>query len=133
MIEFDNGPLDYFSRRMKFTPTSSRDAELGAMFQTAKPLIFTANMLEDMGFKVDAPIVMVTDSKSGLETITNAGATKNSIHLDRWMHYLRELYMKGKIKPVLTTTEFMRADMMTKVVDRKKFLYCRKMIMNLRE
>ena len=118
---------------MKFKPLSSRDAEMGAMFMLSKPLIFSMNMLEDMGFEVKAPVAMVSDSKSGVDTIVNPGATKNSIHLDRWMHFVRELYLKGRIKMLLTTTDLMRADDKTKIVERKKFLYCRKMTMNLKE
>ena len=100
----------------------------------AKELIFTANIEEDMTGKAPpAPLVLITDNKAAYDVIRNHGATKNTVHVERWMMYVRELYIKGKIDIVLVPTEIMRADDKTKIVDRKKFEYCRKMTMNLKE
>ena len=74
---------------------------------------------------------MVTDSKAANDTVVNAGATKHTVHFERWLHYARRLHMMNVIKSVLTGTDNMRADDKTKVVDKKKFLMCRRETMNL--
>ena len=61
----------------------------------------------------------------------NAGATKHTIHFERWLHFARSLQLRNVIKSVLVGTDDMRADDKTKVVDKKKFLMCRRTTMNL--
>ena len=53
------------------------------------------------------------------------GATKRTVHFDRWLHFARELYLRNKIKIYLTGTENMIADIFTKALDKTKFLKCR--------
>ena len=59
------------------------------------------------------------------------GATKRTLHFDRWLHFARELYLHNAIKIFLTTTDNMMADMFTKAVDKTAFLRCRAYVMNL--
>ena len=96
-----------------------------------KELMFIREILVDMGHPPEGPSISVTDSKSGLDTVVNAGATKHTAHFERWLHYARSLQLKQRIKGVLVTTELMRADDKTKVVDKKKFEMCRRETMNL--
>ena len=133
-VEIDDGPAAWISRALKFTPLNTCEAEWAQLVAMAKELIFTANIEEDMTGKAPpAPLVLITDNKAAYDVIRNHGATKNTVHVERWMMYVRELYIKGKIDIVLVPTEIMRADDKTKIVDRKKFEYCRKMTMNLKE
>ena len=46
---------------------------------------------------------------------------------------MRDLTLRKIIVIELISTELMRADDKTKVLDKKKFLYCRKMTMNIPE
>ena len=102
------------------------------MVVMAKEAEFSANVYEELtGMKMIGPCVFVTDSKSGIDTIKNAGATKHTVHFERWLHYVRDLYLRGKIKFVLVTDDKMRADYLTKVVDKKKMEFCRRHQMNL--
>ena len=80
---------------------------------------------------MSCPLVMVTDSKAGRDTVMNAGATKHTVHFERWLHFARSLQLRNIIKTVLITTDLMRADDKTKVVDKKKFEMCRRETMNL--
>lgn len=63
--------------------------------------------------------------------MVNAGATKHTVHFERWLHFARALQLKGAVKAVLIGTDLMRADDKTKVVEKKKFYYCRRSTMNL--
>ena len=76
-------------------------------------------------------IASITDSKSAYDVVKNPGATKRTVHFDRWLHFARELYLRNAMKPFLTTTDKMMADVFTKAVDKTTFFRCRKYVMNL--
>ena len=89
------------------------------------------DLVEDLGEKIVGPTVMVTDSKSGCDVVVNPGATKHTVHFERWLHWARSLQLRKIIKSVLVGTDLMRADDKTKVVDKTKFAMCRRTTMNL--
>ena len=105
--------------------------EIGAMIMMLKEGMFCILVLEDMHVFMTHIFDVLTDNQSGRDTVVNQGATKGSIHFERWQYYARELYLQQKIKPILVSTEAMRADDKTKVVHKSKFMFCRKMTMNL--
>ena len=72
-----------------------------------------------------SPIHSITDSKSAYDVIRNPGATKRTVHFDRWLHFAREMALRNKIEVFLTDTHTMMADFFTKPVDKTKFLKCR--------
>ena len=116
---------------MKFKAMSTWQGELGAMVLMAKETIFFREVLPDMGEEINKPTPMLTDSKSANDTVENAGATKTSVSLERWFHFARDLVLRGKIRSILIGTNDMMADDKTKAVDRKKFMICRRVQMNL--
>ena len=63
---------------------------------------------------LDGPVCGVTDNKGAYDVVRNPGATKRTVHFDRWLHFARELYLHNAIKIFLTTTDNMMADMFTK-------------------
>ena len=101
------------------------------MVLMAKETIFFREVLPDMGEEINKPTPMLTDSKSANDTVENAGATKTSVSLERWFHFARDLVLRGKIRSILIGTNDMMADDKTKAVDRKKFMICRRVQMNL--
>ena len=57
------------------------------------------------------------------------GATKRTLHFDRWLHFARELCLANKMEIFLVGTDIMMADGFTKPVDKTKFLKCRDYIL----
>ena len=50
---------------------------------------------------------------------------KLAVHVERWLMFARDLYLRKRFSMNLVPTIKMMADLMTKVVDRDKFLKCR--------
>ena len=88
-------------------------------------------ILEDMGIKVSKPILL-TDSKAAFDSIKSPSVTKKSVHLERWLQYAREQFLRDVYHMLLVSTHNMMADGMTKVVDREKFFKCCAYMMNLK-
>ena len=132
-VEYYFGTVSYVSRMLKFKPLSSAEQEVAAMMVMLKEGMFVMRVGEDMGVKLKSVPQLMTDSKSGRDIVVNPGVTKHTVHFERWLHYVREAYLRKKINIVFVPTDKMRADDKTKVVYKSKFEYCRKFQLNLSE
>ena len=74
-------------------------------------------------------VAAITDNKAARDVIKCPGATKRTLHFDRWLHFARELVLRNKAEIFLTPTDNMMADGFTKPVDKTKFLKCRDYLM----
>ena len=129
-VEKNNAAVSWFARKPKFVADSTCMAELSVIVAGIKEGQFCALIEEDMGNTV--PILhVISDSKSAIDIIKNPGVTKRSAHYDRWLHYGRDQFLKGRVKLFLTKTDNMMADNLTKVTDRDKFFKCRNYQMNI--
>ena len=86
---------------------------------------FDAQVCEFAGARLEAPTASITDNKAAVDVIRYPGATKRTLHFDRWLHFARELYLRNKIEMFLAGTDDMMADGFTKPVDKTKFFKCR--------
>ena len=130
-VHWRNGPLCWLSRNVKMPPQSSCESEIAALVMLLKEGMFVKQLLDFLDVVLDGPVCSVTDNKGAYDVVRNPGATKRTVHFDRWLHFARELYLHNAIKIFLTTTDNMMADMFTKAVDKTAFLRCRAYVMNL--
>ena len=93
-------------------------------------MLVTRDVLTHMGENIKRPSFIVTDSKAVYDLMANAGASKHNIPFEHWLH-VRTLQLRGVIEPALVSAVDMQADDKTKVVDKNKFIMCRRAIMNL--
>ena len=80
-IRWRGAAVAWISRKLKFIPLSTCEAEVAAMCIMLKEGLFVKGILEDL--KVDVAgkkMAMITDSKSGMDVVKNPGVTKHSVH-----------------------------------------------------
>ena len=130
-VEWRNGAIAWASRKMKFVPLSTCQAELAMINMMLKEAICATHILEDMGMKMTVPHV-VNDGKSAIDTVKNPGMTKKSTHFERWLQFARDLYLKKQVHMFACKTDLMMGDNMTKVTDKTKFFACRNYQMNIK-
>ena len=92
---------------------------------------FAAQICDFVGGNLKAPSACITDNKAACDVIKYPGATKRTVHFDRWLHFARELYLLNKIQVYLVSTDVMHADGFTKPVDKTKFLKCRDYLLSV--
>ena len=68
-----------------------------------------------------------------MDVIKYPGATKRTVHFERWLHYARDQHMRHRMTIFLVGTDQMMADGFTKALDKTKFIKCRDYIMRLTE
>ena len=90
---------------------------------------FVQQICNFLDVKLSAPSACITDNKAAVDVIKYPGATKRTVHFDRWLHFARELSLRNRITVVHAGTDLMMADIFTKPVDKTKFLKCRDYIM----
>jgi hypothetical protein len=131
LIDWRNAALVWISRKLKFVPLSSCEAEVGALVVMLKELLFVVQLLDFFEVKLEGASPAITDNKAAHDVVRCPGATKRTAHFDRWLHFARELVLRGTVEVFLTGTFNMPADMYTKPLDKTGFLRCRKYNMNL--
>ena len=129
-VQYRNGPLMWTSRKVKFVPLSSCEVEVYGVVMLLKEAELAAQVIEFLGGSIKAKTAVVTDNKAARDVIKCPGATKRTVHFDRWLHFARDMVLKNKTEIFFAPTELMMADGMTKALDKTKFLKCRDYIMS---
>ena len=129
-VQYRNGPLAWIARKAKFVPLSSCEIEVFAVVMLLKEAEFASQVIEFLNTPLDQKVASITDNKSARDVIKCPGATKRTVHFDRWLHFAREHVLMNKAEIFFTPTEDMMADGFTKALDKTKFLKCRDYMMS---
>ena len=93
VIYFAGGPIAFTSKRIKVVAKSSAEAEYAAAAYTCMELTFVRNILGDLGYPVQAPVVICVDNKAAVDICKSLGVTKRSKHFTDAIHYFRRCYL----------------------------------------
>ena len=84
-------------------------------------------MLDDLG--IDQNLLKINcDSMSAIYLVKNQVYHARTKHIDVRFYFIREILDEGDFELVKVHTKGNPADMLTKVVSRVKFTYCKKML-----
>ena len=131
-VQWRNGPVSWLCRKAKFVAQSSCEIEVFGMVMLMKEAEFADQVCKFLGAGIGGPMAAVTDNKAARDVVKCPGATKRTVHFDRWLHFARELTLRNKAEVFLAGTDDMMADGFTKPVDKTKFLKCRQYLMSSR-
>ena len=129
-VQWRQGPVSWISRKAKFVPQSSCEVEVFGVVLVLKEGEFVTQIADFVDAGLASPVAAITDNKAARDVIKYPGATKRTVHFDRWLHFARELHLRNKVEIFLCGTDDMMADGMTKPVDKTKFLKCRNYILS---
>jgi hypothetical protein len=129
-IQWANGPISWMARKAKFIPQSSCESEVFGAVMVLKEAEFAAQVI---GFLIDClemPTAALIDNKAAYDVIRYPGATKRTVHFNRWLHFARSLCLLNKVEMFQVSTDDMMGDIFTKALDKTKFIKCRDYIMS---
>ena len=119
-IYLANGPIAYSSKSLK-SADSSCEAEYAAANMCAREVYFQRGCLEDLDKDINGPILQLTDNTSAIDVVHNLGATANTKHYKRAIHWIRTEQQDNRIMLKHCDTEDMDADIFTKPLPPKRF------------
>ncbi len=116
------GPIAWKANKQNTVTTSSTEAELLALSQTAKEAIFVSRLLKALMLELDKPLVIECDNTQTLRLVTEESmklATKLR-HVDIHNHWLRQEHAEKRVLFQWTATKNMMADGLTKALPRQR-------------
>lgn len=122
VMKLFGGAITWKANKQDTVTTSSTEAELLALSQTAKELIFTGRLLKDLGLQLPTPLTIECDNKQTIRLIV-AEAAKLSTklrHIDIHRHWLRQEYAQNRVNITWVPTRDMIADGLTKALGKEK-------------
>jgi hypothetical protein len=117
------GPIAWRANKQDTVTTSSTEAELLALSQTAKEAIFISRLFKAMTLRLHEPLVIDCDNTQTLRIIREdkAKLTTKLRHVDIHQHWLRQEYSMKRVLFEWKPTKEMIADGLTKALSRQKF------------
>lgn len=111
------------AHKQKGVTKCSTFAEYTAMSEAVTEILFTRNLLsETFDIEFIKPIRIYEDNSGAVAIAKFRNFTKNSKHIEVQYHYINENYEKGIIDIVKIESSKNLADMLTKSLDKVKFV-----------
>lgn len=124
------GPIAWRASKQTTVTTSSTEAELLALSETAKEAIFASRMLNELDVQIDNPLTIQCDNTQTIRLLTEDSAklTTKLRHVDIHRHWLRQEYQGDRIRLNWVPSAEMVADVMTKSLSRQRHLAFQEML-----
>ena len=110
------GPISWQSRLQTSVALSSTEAEYMAASAATQEAMWQARLLEQLGMRVELPIVLYEDNKSAIMFADHPGDHRTTKHIDTRKKFAREAQINGITKLVYVPTAEQLADGMTKAL-----------------
>ena len=117
-----------FSKLQPITAQNSAEAEVVAMVETGKHVIFNVNLCKEMRLPLQLPVKMLTDSASGIEIVHTTKNNARSKHIDLRFFTIREWIEEGIVELEWISKEKQLADVFTKPLGKNLFTRFRSML-----
>jgi hypothetical protein len=117
------GPIAWRANKQDTVTTSSTEAELLALSQTAKEAIFISRLFKAMTLKLNEPLIIDCDNTQTLRLIKEdtAKLITKLRHVDIHQHWLRQEHAMKRVIFRWKTTKDMLADGLTKALPKQRF------------
>jgi len=126
-----NAPFAVSSRAQSDVATCPMTAEYYSASNACKNIVFYRQLLVELGWSSTAPVLLILDNKTAISLVQAPQVSVKSRHIEQHYHYIRDLYSKQVLFIEHVPAADMRADVLSKVLPRAKFLRCRACLFNV--
>lgn len=125
VVKMGNNLISWKSRKQTLVAMSTCEAELIALCEGTREVIWLRNMLNSLEItdEHDVP-VMHTDSKAAMDWIHKNNVTNRTKHVNRIYYFIRDEVKNKRLQIQHVHTEHMEADILTKGLPLDKHLFC---------
>ena len=123
MMLLCGGSIAWRATKQSTVTTSTTEAELLAVSETAREAMFMARLLKALDKKLDSAMTIQCDNQQTVGLLTKENTVLNTRlrHVDIHHHWLRQEVQRQHIQIIWIKTAKMVADGMTKALPRLKF------------
>ena len=132
-IMWQGATISWGSTKQASTSLSSCKAEIYALSEGAKDLVYFRKLLTGLGVPPAGPSACATDNQGARDLSYNPEHHNRSKHIERRHFFIRDMVEAQEIVVPLVNTNDNDADFLTKPLPPKRFKFLRRKIMNLRE
>jgi transposase InsO family protein len=118
LLQWHGSSVQWGSKLQSSVAVSTAEAEYIAMATAVKEALWLKNLLSD--FDIDGPMQILNDNSAALSIANNPMCAKRAKHIDTQWHFVRDRISKGDIIVQYCPTEFMVADILTKILPEQK-------------
>ena len=117
------GPVSWRANKQDTVTTSSTEAELLALSQTAKETICLARLLKALSLELDEPLTIECDNRQTIRLLVEESIKLQTKlrHVDIHSHWLRQEVQGGTIRITWQESKKMVADGLTKALGKALF------------
>ena len=117
------GPVAWRANKQDTVTTSSTEAELLALSQTAKETIYLSRLLTALSLELDEPLIIECDNRQTIRLLVEQSMKLQTKlrHVDIHSHWLRQEVQRGSITITWQDTKKMIADGLAKALGKAIF------------
>ena len=130
-LMYNNGIVDWSSKRANLIPDSSMEAEQGVASRAVKATLFARMLLAANGRDTSKNTPLIGDNKAFFEAVSQEGATVRTRYFERALMLVKRVVLLLLVAPFLVSTDYMVADIFTKATDKGTFFKMRNYMMNV--
>lgn len=120
VIRLNKNPIAWRSGKQKTIALSSTEAEIVALVDAIKEILWVRGLLEELGINL-GPTTIYEDNQATIAIANNQKANDRTRHIMHKTAFIREHVEAGNIKLIYCETADMLADYLTKGIGPKKF------------
>lgn len=120
IFKLNGGTISWRSLKQSSTALSSTEAELIALSEAMKELIWIRDLLEEIKQPFKQPIVIFEDNESVRKIVKGTSKSNRTKHINVRYHFIRDYIKNGMVTCEYCPTEEMTADLLTKPLIRIK-------------
>jgi hypothetical protein len=106
--------IHWYCTKQNSVSLSTMESEFIAAARGAQELLGCYELLQEIGSPSQLPMLLHMDNQAAIAQVTSEASSQRSKHIDINYKFLKDLYYKGKLKPIHVPTTSMVADLMTK-------------------
>ena len=130
-MSWQSAAISWGSRKQKSIALSTCEAEIIALSEAAKDVVYLRKLVKGLGAPESGPTPLSTDSKSARDVSYNPEHHDRMKHVERRHFYVRDMVESFELEVPYVNTHDNLADILTKPMrDAKQFHKLRRLIMN---
>jgi transposase InsO family protein len=119
-LMLSGGCISWKSQLQKTVALSSMEAEYMSASQASQEIIWTRNILADLGYEQKEPTLLYEDNQSCIALTKESRYHKRAKHIDLKYHFIRQTILKQQIALKYCPSAEQKADILTKPLSRVK-------------